>query len=151
MLMICGGSGLAPFRGFLHERALQTAAGQPVACSLLFFGADHPDGDCLYRDELAAWQAQGVVQVMTAFSAQPEGDIRFVQHRLWAERKRVAEAFWQGATVYVCGDGLDMAPAVRETLIKAYMEATGTPEDQAQGWADEMEGVHGRYVADVFT
>ncbi|WP_333826382.1 hypothetical protein [Pararhodobacter sp.] len=25
----------------------------------------------------------------------------------------------QIATVYVCGDGLDMAPAVRETLIKA--------------------------------
>lgn len=150
MLMICAGSGLAPFRGFLQERALQKAAGQPVGPSLLFFGTNHADVDYLYRDELAAWQDEGVVQVMTAFSEQPEGDIRFVQHRLWAERAQVADLFRQGATVFVCGDGLHMAPAVRETLIKAYIEATGTPDDQAQIWADEMERVHGRYVADVF-
>ena len=56
----------------------------------------------------------------------------------------------QGATVFVCGDGRHMAPAVRETLIRIYREATGAADSEADLWADQIEREHGRYVADVF-
>ena len=74
----------------------------------------------------------------------------FVQHRVWAERARVSELFRQGATVYVCGDGRYMAPAVRETLVRIYKEASGASDSDAERWADEVEHEHGRYVSDVF-
>ncbi|MFN4100271.1 MAG: bifunctional cytochrome P450/NADPH--P450 reductase, partial [Pararhodobacter sp.] len=150
MLMICAGSGIAPFRGFLQERALLREAGHTPGPSLLFFGTNDPKVDDLYRNELDAWQAQGVVEVHRAFSECPEGDIRFVQHRLWAERARVVALFRQGATVYVCGDGQHMAPAVRETLIRAAQAELQVTEDEARRWADTTEQEQGRYVADVF-
>jgi len=151
IVLICAGSGIAPFRGFLQERSIQKSNGRKVGPALLFFGVDHPDVDFLYRDELAAWERDGVVTVLPAFSARPEGDVSFVQHRVWSERARIAKLFQEGATVFVCGDGKQMAPAVRDTLIKTYREASGASEDEAHVWADVIEREQGRYVSDVFS
>jgi cytochrome P450/NADPH-cytochrome P450 reductase len=139
LIMVAAGTGIAPFRGFLEDRALRQAAGEPAGPALLFFGCDHPEIDFLYRDELAAWEAAGVVTVLPAFSRRPDGDVRFVQHRLWQERARVAELLAAGATVLVCGDGRQMAPAVRATLARIHGES-GVADLERQG----------RYVVDVF-
>ena len=150
MIMICAGTGLSPFRGFLQERARQAQSGRSVARSLLFFGCDHPNVDFIYKDELAEWEKAGVVSVRTAFFKEPQGDVAFVQHRLWQDRADVSELFKQGATVYVCGDGRRMAPAVRETLVRITQEAMSWDTEAAERWADKMEHEHGRYVSDVF-
>ena len=150
MVMVCAGTGLAPFRGFLQERAVQAQNGRSVGPSLLFFGCDHPDVDFLYRDELAAWEADGVVSVRPAFYKAPDGDVTFVQHRVWKDRADVADLFRKGAHVYVCGDGRHMAPAVRETFTRIYQEAVGATAEQAEAWIDKIERETGRYVSDVF-
>ena len=149
IILICAGTGIAPFRGFLQERALRRATGEPTGVALLFFGCDHPDVDFLYRDELRQWESQGVVTILLAFAMQPQGEVRFVQHRVWQERARIRALFTQGATVFVCGDGRHMAPAVRETLIKTYQEAKHCSDSEASVWADDVER-RGRYVPDVF-
>ena len=150
MVMVCAGTGLAPFRGFLQERAVQKRNGRSVGPALLFFGCDHPDVDFLYRNELAQWEADGVVSVRPAFFKAPEGEVVFVQHRLWQDRAEVSELFRRGAHVYVCGDGKRMAPAVRETFVRIYQEAVGATPEAAEAWADQIERETGRYVADVF-
>lgn len=150
MIMVCAGTGLAPFRGFLQERALQAANGSGAGPSLLFFGCDHPDADFLYRDELAAWEKAGIVSVRPAFYKQPDGDVSFVQHRVWKDRADVADLFRRGAHVYVCGDGRHMAPAVRETFARIYQDAVGATPERAEAWMDKVERETGRYVADVF-
>ena len=150
MVMVCAGTGLAPFRGFLQERAVQAINGQKVGPALLFFGCDHPDVDFLYRDELAAWEAAGVVSVRPAFFKAPQGDVMFVQHRVWQDRADLAELFRKGAHVYVCGDGRRMAPAVRETFVRIYQEAVGVTAEIAEAWVEKVERETGRYVSDVF-
>ncbi len=150
MILICAGSGVAPFRGFLQDRAAQKQGGREVGPALLFFGTDHPDVDYLYREEFASWEQAGIVTMLPAFSGKPDGEVTFVQHRVWAERARVADLFRRDGIVYVCGDGQHMAPAVRETLLRIYKEASGAGDDEAQNWADAIEHEHGRYVSDVF-
>lgn len=150
MVLICAGSGIAPFRGFLQERALQKQGGQEVGPSVLFFGVDAADVDFLYREEFAEWERLGVVEVLPAFSATPSEGVQFVQDRVWKERRRVAELFEAGAMVFLCGDGQRMAPAVRAALINIYREASGVSEEAAQAWADEVEHERGRFVSDVF-
>ncbi|HEX2887664.1 bifunctional cytochrome P450/NADPH--P450 reductase [Vineibacter terrae] len=149
VVMICAGTGLAPFRGFVQERALRHAAGEAAGPALLFFGCDHPDVDFLYRDELEAWERDGIVTLLPAFFRQPDGDVSFVQHRLWRERDKVRSLFRQGAIVFLCGDGLNMAPAARQTLADIYKEAVGCSDEQASLWLAGMER-DGRYVPDVF-
>lgn len=150
MVLICAGSGIAPFRGFLQDRAEMRAGGRDIGVALLYFGTNDPDVDFLYRDELERWEKMGVVSLRPVFSAKPVDGATFVQHRLWAERNEIKAAFREGAGFYVCGDGLHMAPAVRRTLIDIYREETGSAQEEANMWADSMERDHGRYVADVF-
>ena len=147
MILVAAGSGMAPFRGFVEERALGTG---PAAETLLFFGCDHPDVDLLYKEELASWQERGFVELLPAFFRAPDGDVMFVQHRLWKERTRVQGLLARGAVVFVCGDGARMAPAVRETLARIHQDASGCSDEEAGRWLDEEER-QGRYVADVFT
>lgn len=150
IIMACAGTGVAPFRGFLQDRAAAKAAGQATGPALLFFGCDDPAVDFLYARELIAWERDGIVEVLPAFTHQPIDDVQFVQHRIWKDRQRVRELFRQGATVYVCGDGRQMAPAVRATLMKIYQDTTQCSDDEMQRWAEDVER-RGRYVADVFT
>ncbi len=118
---------------------------------MLFFGIDHPDVDYLYKDELRRWQDMGVVDVRLACSQAPQDGVAYVQHRMWQDRARVSALFQQGATVYVCGDGEHMAPAVRDTFVRIYRDSMGVSADAANAWADRMEREHGRYVADIFS
>lgn len=149
MVMICAGTGLAPFRGFIQERAARKARGEVTGEALLFFGCDHPEVDFLYRAELAEAEAAGAVSVLPAFFKAPRGEISFVQHRLWEERARVSALLDAGATLFVCGDGLRMAPAVRDTLARIRHEQVGGTFEEAKAWLEEQERA-GRYVADVF-
>lgn len=152
LIMVCAGTGLAPFRGFIQDRALRAEAEDTTpAPALLFFGCRAPDTDFLYRTELASWADQASLDLRPAFSAAPEDGLKYVQDRLWADRADVVELVRQGATVYVCGDGQHMAPQVRETCALIYREATGASKAEAEAWMDEVERTHGRYVADIFT
>lgn len=63
------GSGFAPMRGFIQERAAQKQSGREVSKAILFFGCRSPDEDFLYSDsDLAEWIKLGVVDVRPAFS-----------------------------------------------------------------------------------
>jgi cytochrome P450/NADPH-cytochrome P450 reductase len=73
VVMFCAGSGLAPFRGFCQERALQRKAGRATGKMLLFYGCRKPGEDYLYADaELKEWAALGAVDIRPAFSRSPE-------------------------------------------------------------------------------
>ena len=82
MVMICAGSGLAPMRGFLQERAEQKKAGREVATSLLFFGCRAPGEDDLYAEgEMKEWRELGIMDVRPAFSRASNGSLgcKYVQ------------------------------------------------------------------------
>lgn len=82
IVMICAGSGLAPMRGFLQERALQKQAGREVAKSILFFGCRNPKEDYLYSDtDLKEWAELGIVDIRPAFSraSSESGGCKYVQ------------------------------------------------------------------------
>ncbi|WP_067502744.1 bifunctional cytochrome P450/NADPH--P450 reductase [Actinoplanes sp. TFC3] len=144
MILIGPGTGFAPLRGFLQERAQQ-----PGGRTMVFFGARHPQHDWLYADEMRAWQDSGVMELHLAFSQQEGYPHRYVQHSLEAAGDQLWELIEQGAQVYVCGDGARMAPAVRATLAGLYAARTGSTEAQATAWLTALEA-EGRYQQDVF-
>ncbi|MGL3214461.1 bifunctional cytochrome P450/NADPH--P450 reductase [Bradyrhizobium sp. BR 1433] len=149
IIMIGPGTGLAPFRGFLQERAARKAQGATLGPAMLFFGCRHPEQDFIYADELKAFAADGVSELHTAFS-RADGPKTYVQHLVAAQKDRVWELIQKGAIVYVCGDGGRMEPDVKATLMSIYRERTGVDTDAAARWIEEM-GTRNRYVLDVWT
>ncbi|KAF7980075.1 hypothetical protein HWV62_39868 [Athelia sp. TMB] len=150
IVMFCAGSGVAPMRGFLQERAAQKAAGRAVARALLFFGCRAPDEDFLYADsDLAAWAALGVVDVRPAFSRKPEAaaGCRYVQERVWRDRADISAAYDAHAKFFSCGAG-KVAMGVKETLIKIIREKNGVDEAEAAAQFDRV--AKGRYATDIF-
>ncbi|MCJ1377356.1 hypothetical protein MMC17_000451 [Xylographa soralifera] len=154
MILICAGSGLAPFRGFVQERATQLSAGRPLAPCILFIGCRSPALDTLYAAELQAWQAQGAASVRYAFSRRPAASdgCAYVQDRVWRDRADVRALWERGARVFVCGSG-EVGEGVRECVLRIAMEAAEgegrvPSRERAEEW---FRGVGSeRFASDVF-
>ncbi|MER7179067.1 cytochrome P450 [Streptomyces hyaluromycini] len=149
LILIGPGTGIAPLRGFLEERAWQHADGTQVGLSQVFVGCRHPEHDYFYRQEMQDWERAGIAQVHTAFSAVTGHPARFVQNAIAGAADTVWQAIEDGAYIYVCGDGRRMAPAVREALAAVYRRRTGCDDETAQQWLAQLEAEE-RYQQDVF-
>ena len=148
LIMIGPGTGLAPFRGFLQERAELKAQGKAVGNSLLYFGCRRPDQDYIYEDELQTFVEQGVTEVSVAFS-RLDGKKTYVQDKIKQDREKVWQLIEQGAIIYICGDASKMAPDVRKAFASIYQEKTGKSEQEANIWLDELTS-NNRYLVDVW-
>lgn len=150
VIMIGPGTGVAPFRGFIQE--LNMAGGQNRR-AMLFFGCRN-EKDYLYRSELEA----ASIELYVAFSRPNVEEIldpnsfkksQYVQDLLWENRDNVWQALKQGAHVYVCGDGRNMAKDVDKTLLRIAIESGKMNEDDAIAYFEELQK-NGAYLQDVW-
>ena len=149
MIMVGAGTGLAPFRGFLQERAAQREQGLPTARSLLFFGCRTSLTDQLYADELRDYEQQGVVRVENAYSQEPGRPGRYVQEAMLDCADEVWDLLQQGAVVLVCGNAATIAPGVRRSLLHIFRERTSTTDADAEAWLAGLRSA-GRFVEDIW-
>jgi cytochrome P450/NADPH-cytochrome P450 reductase len=149
VVMVSAGTGVAPFRGFIGDRAVEAAAGTKLGAGLCFFGVRHPDVDYLHRAEFEAAESAGVISMRPAFSRAPDGDVKYVQDRIAADGDDVWQALSDGGRVYICGDGKGMAPAVREAFKGVQRAKTGGDQASADAWLDGLIA-EDRYVEDVW-
>jgi cytochrome P450 / NADPH-cytochrome P450 reductase len=149
MIMIGAGTGLAPFRGFLQERAAQQAAGAAVATSLLFFGCRTSEDDYLYQDELSRYEADGIVKVAAVFSREGDPKLRYVQDAIVDRADEVWDLLEnQRANIYVCGNANTMAPGVRTALIQVLRMKSPTSTD-GNNWLAGLRA-DGRFLEDIW-
>ena len=149
VIMVGPGTGLAPFRGFLQERAAQKAGGQAVGPAMLFFGCRSPDHDFLYSDELKGFEAQGLTQLHVAFSRMEGQRKAYVQDLILAKQDEIWDLLAKGAVIYVCGDAGKMAPAVRQAFSTVLRQKAGLDHVGAEQRLEAMAGQN-RYLIDVW-
>lgn len=149
IIMVCAGSGIAPFRGFIQERAYQIKSGRKVGKAVLFFGCRSPTKDQLYKDELAEWVSIGAVKVYNAYSRDPGASdgCKYVQARLWKERKTVKELFDAGGKVFVCGTQR-VGTGVWDAFARIHQETEYADDEQTKEWMDSIR--KDRYATDIF-
>ncbi|WIA99488.1 sulfite reductase subunit alpha [Curtobacterium sp. MCBA15_012] len=145
MVMIGPGTGIAPFRGFLHERAASGARG----ANWLFFGDQHRATDFVYEDELTDLQERGVLDRLDVAFSRDQAEKVYVQTRM---REQAAELYrWleDGASVYVCGDASRMAKDVEQALLDVIAAGRGRGVDDALAYLADLRRAK-RYVRDVY-
>jgi cytochrome P450 / NADPH-cytochrome P450 reductase len=148
LIMIGAGTGIAPLRGFLQERAALAEQGVDLGAAMLIFGCRHPQHDQLYADEIRSYEQAGVVRQACAYSRLPEEPRMYVQDRLRALGEEIHTLLASRAVVYVCGAST-MAEGVRTALEDIHRTYSGATEHEAQLWLKELEA-DGRYLVDVW-
>jgi sulfite reductase (NADPH) flavoprotein alpha-component len=127
VIMVGPGTGVAPFRAFLQERAVLRRQGKNVGENWLFFGDQHRNGNSYYQKEFEQWQLDGNLSHLDlAFSRDQEHKI-YVQDRMHEHGKELWSWLECGACFYVCGDATHMAVDVETTLkeiIRQYGQIT---------------------------
>lgn len=148
VIMIATGAGLAPFRGFVQERANTPTR---LAPALLFYGCRGADKDDMYRAELDAYEARGVVKIHRAFSRDAGAESKYVTDALAKAKDELVKLWSDDAVVYICG-GKKVSDSVFELLGPLLHEADRKAgRTSAQTVADwERELPRERYVMEIF-
>jgi sulfite reductase (NADPH) flavoprotein alpha-component len=145
LIMIGPGTGIAPFRGFLHERAATGARGR----NWLFFGDQHAASDYLYRDEIEAFHASGLLTRLDLAWSRDSGEKVYVQHRMMAAAGDLMAWINDGACICVCGDASRMAKDVDTALHRIIETAGGKSPDEAAAFVKRLQSER-RYQRDVY-
>jgi len=143
IIMIGPGSGVAPFRAFVQERAHLAAQGQEVGKTLLFFGCRKKTEDFLYSGEWDEYAAAlgDKFELITAFSREGPKKV-YVQHRLQERAQEVNALLEKKAYFYVCGDAANMAREVQTVLGKIIKEQRGVTEQKAEDIVKSMRSAN---------
>jgi sulfite reductase (NADPH) flavoprotein alpha-component len=145
IIMIGPGTGIAPFRAFLHDRRATGATGK----NWLFFGHQRSDCDFFYADELNAMKTSGLLTRMSLAWSR-DGDKKFyVQDRM----REVGRELWtwlaEGANVYICGDAKRMAKDVERALVDIVAQFGARSTDEAVLFVADLKK-KGRFQQDVY-
>ncbi|PTD01653.1 NADPH-cytochrome P450 reductase [Fusarium culmorum] len=151
VIMIGPGTGVAPFRGFVQERAKLARDGVEVGKTLLFFGCRKPSEDFMYEKEWQEYkEALGdKFEMITAFSRESAKKV-YVQHRLKERAQEVSDLLSQKAYFYVCGDASNMAREVNTVLAQIIAEGRGVSETKGEEIVKNMRSAN-QYQEDVWS
>ena len=145
VIMVGPGTGVAPFRAFMQQRAAEGIVGN----AWLIFGNPHFEQDFLYQTEWQQYLQSGELsRIDLAFSRDQEHKV-YVQHKI-AEQ---AEAVWQwlekGAHFYICGDAERMAKDVHQALLDVVVKFGDKTAEQAEEYLETLRAAK-RYQKDVY-
>ncbi|KKA31130.1 hypothetical protein TD95_000592 [Thielaviopsis punctulata] len=151
IICIGPGTGVAPMRAFIQERAHQAKNGVNIGRTILFFGCRNRKEDFLYEEE---WNEYKKImgdkfELVTAFSREGPSKV-YVQHRLKERADEINELLLNKANIYVCGDAANMAREVNVVLAQIIAEKRGVTEAKAEQIVKGMRSSN-QYQEDVWS
>ncbi len=145
IIMIGPGTGVAPFRAFLQERAAIHAPG----ANWLFFGHQRSTHDFFYADELETMKSFGLLTRLSLAWSRDGGEKFYVQDRMRQSGRELWSWLADGAHIYVCGDAKRMAKDVERALVDIVAQHGARSVDEAIAFVANLKGA-GRYQQDVY-
>ncbi|XP_068336164.1 NADPH-dependent diflavin oxidoreductase 1 isoform X3 [Pyrus communis] len=155
LILIGPGTGCAPFRGFVEERAIQSLT-ESTAPVLFFFGCRNEDNDFLYKDFwLSNSQDGGVLSeakgggFYVAFSRDQPQKV-YVQDKMREHSEKVWKLLMEGAAIYVAGSSTKMPADVLLAFEEIVSKESELPQESAARWLRELENA-GRYHVEAWS
>jgi sulfite reductase (NADPH) flavoprotein alpha-component len=145
IIMVGPGTGVAPFRAFLHERQAAAAPGR----NWLFFGHQRRAYDFFYEEEFDAMRAAGLLTRLSLAWSRDSNEKIYVQHRIREAGRELWPWIDGGAHIYVCGDAQRMAKDVELAFVDVIAGHGGKSVTDAMKVLDELKA-RDRYQTDVY-
>jgi sulfite reductase (NADPH) flavoprotein alpha-component len=145
MIMVGPGTGVAPFRAFLHERRARGDRGR----NWLFFGEQHAATDFYYREEIEAMYGDGHLERLDLAFSRDQSEKIYVQDRMREQGAQLWAWLQEGAQLYVCGDASRMAKDVDAALRDIVALHGGMDAEAAHDFVSTLAREK-RYLRDVY-
>jgi len=150
VIMIGPGTGVAPMRALLQERAYERdVLKKTIGTNVLYFGCKKASLDYLYEEEMQKFQSDGVLNTLHVAFSREKAEKVYVQHLL----AKNAEETWElvngeGAYIFVCG-GVKMGQDVSETLRSICVSQGKLSTDAAKKYMEKLAS-EGRFVQELW-
>jgi sulfite reductase (NADPH) flavoprotein alpha-component len=145
IIMVGPGTGIAPFRAFVEERAETNASGK----NWLIFGNPHFETDFLYQTEWQQYLKKGILSRLDVAFSRDQAEKIYVQHRILQKSKQIFDWLESGASFYVCGDKNKMASDVERALVAVAEKEGGLSAEKAVEYVKGLKKSR-RYLEDVY-
>jgi sulfite reductase (NADPH) flavoprotein alpha-component len=145
IIMVGPGTGVAPFRAFLEERAATGAKGG----AWLFYGHQREATDFFYADEFATHRAAGTLSELSLAWSRDGAEKVYVQDRMRERGRELYDWLMAGAHFYICGDAKRMARDVETALTDLVATHGGMDGEAAKAHIATLKA-EGRYQTDVY-
>ncbi|MDG2914501.1 assimilatory sulfite reductase (NADPH) flavoprotein subunit [Bisgaard Taxon 10/6] len=145
IIMIGSGTGIAPFRAFLQQRAADEAEGK----NWLIFGNQHFALDFLYQAEWLQFAKDGFLNKYSFAWSRDQEEKIYVQHKIRENAADIWQWIQDGAYIYVCGDAGRMAKDVDKALLDVIAQQGKLSAEEAEEFLDGLREDK-RYQRDVY-
>jgi len=145
IVMVGPGTGIAPFRAFIEERAETEAKG----ASWLFFGDQKYNEDFLYQLEIQDHLKSGALTKLDVAFSRDQPEKVYVQHKMQEQAAELWAWLEKGAHFYVCGDASRMAKDVNDALIEIISTEGKKTQEEAEEYLKQLK-TDKRYQRDVY-
>ncbi|KAK9349732.1 hypothetical protein V1505DRAFT_413581 [Lipomyces doorenjongii] len=145
------GTGLAPFKAFVEEKAYQKAQGKDIGDIFLYLGSRHQKEEYLYGEFWEAHMAAGIVTHIGAAFSRDQPQKIYIQDRMRESLDKLVPAYVQQEGVfYLCGPTWPVpdVTAVLEDVIAKDAANKGTKIDTAKEIEELKE--KSRYILEVY-
>lgn len=147
------GTGLAPFRAFVQERAYQKQQGHEIGAVMLYMGSRHQKEEYLYGEEWEAYRDAGIITHMGCAFSRDQPQKIYIQDRMRQSLKGIRQAYFEEeGSFYLCGPTWPV-PDVTDVLQEAW-----EVEERSKGITKKIDSRRaieelkddGRYVLEVY-
>merc|ERR1712151_229967 len=149
IVMVALGTGIAPMRAFIEERAAAKKDGEECGDMALFFGARNRQ-EYSYEAEFDQYNKDGVLQNIVLALSREQKEKIYVTHRLQQNKDLVYDLIHQKeGNLYLCGPGGNVPPQVRQAVVDAIRECGGRSNEYAEKYVENMQ-INGRYNVEAW-
>ncbi|KYG41517.1 hypothetical protein M433DRAFT_75664 [Acidomyces richmondensis BFW] len=145
------GTGLAPFRAFVQERAWQRQQGMPIGDVFLYMGSRHQREEYLYGEEWEAYQDAGIITLLGRAFSRDQPQKIYIQDRMRETLADIRRAYLrEEGAFYLCGPTWPVpdVTAVLEEAVVLEAAAEGKRKDGSKEIERLKEDL--RYVLEVY-
>uniref|UniRef100_A0A6G3MDS7 NADPH--hemoprotein reductase n=1 Tax=Henneguya salminicola TaxID=69463 RepID=A0A6G3MDS7_HENSL len=149
--MIGCGTGVAPYRGFIQNRAIfkQTSPSSMIGNMILFYGCRNKNIDYLFEDELQKYYHDGILShIFCAFSRDSEKKY-YITQEIIKNKSLIWLNLQKGAHIYICGEAAKILKDVQEAIYIAIQGTSNMDDSQVINYVKDMNR-KGRYCVDVW-
>jgi len=149
ILMVALGTGIAPMRAFIEERAAAKRDGEECAEMALFFGARNRQ-EYSYEAEFDEYQKEGVLEHIHLALSREQKEKIYVTHRLQQQKELVFDLIHEkNGNLYLCGPGGNVPPQVRKAVVDSIRDCGKKSQEYAEKYVEEMQ-INGRYNVEAW-